>query len=110
VDYRQRPITTFTQALPFSEATSTRWHGKRAFPWRKLKKDDEDGPSSSKPKKPRVSSHVPVVVEEQPKPERELFSSEEISGEEIWDDIDDYLEYLAYMAEVSKEEGTVTSS
>jgi hypothetical protein len=44
-------ITTFTQALPFSEATSTRWHGKRAFPWRKLKKDDEDGPSSSKPKK-----------------------------------------------------------
>jgi hypothetical protein len=48
-----------------------------------------------------------VVAEEPPKPERELFLDKEISGKETRDDTDDFVGYLAYMAEVAKEEGTL---
>jgi hypothetical protein len=54
--------------------------GKRAFRWRKRKKnDDEAGASLPMPKNPHnpVSSRVPVFAEEPPKPERELFFGEE---------------------------------
>jgi hypothetical protein len=46
-------------------------------------------------------------LEKPPKPKRELFSGENIPGEETWNDTDDYLDHLAYVAEVAKEEGTV---
>jgi hypothetical protein len=43
-----------------------------------------------------------MAAEEPPKPDKELFFSEEMQ-----DDADDYLSYLAYMAEVAKEQGTL---
>jgi hypothetical protein len=61
------------------------------------------------PEKPsnRVSSRVLVTAEAPPKPERELFIGEEIRGQEIQDDTNNFLGYLAYMAKVAKEEGTL---
>jgi hypothetical protein len=42
------------------------------------------------------------AAEVPPAPKREIFCGEDISGKETWDDIDEYLGYLTYMAEKAK--------
>jgi hypothetical protein len=48
-----------------------------------------------------------VMEEDEEEEEEAIVGSDEISGEEEWDNTEDYLGYLAYLAKKGEEEGKV---